>query len=84
MLYSTPEMIEARHKAGLQSSVDTIERCGNSRQRAEQLVSAWSQGIRADAESAGKADDALIEAPTTPKKRPRALLTDEEVDTLRR
>ncbi len=60
-----------------------MEHCGNRRPRVERLVSAWNQGIRADAESDGEADDPLIGASAEPKKRPRTRLTDEEVDAMR-
>ena len=65
------------------TAVEAMERCGNRRPRVERLASAWSQGIREDAESEGEADDPLIEASTEPKKRPRTRLTDEEVDAMR-
>ena len=63
--------------------VDAMERCGNRRPRVERLVSAWNQGIRADAEPDGGADDPLIGAAAEPKKRPRTRLTDKEVDAMR-
>ena len=63
--------------------MEAIGRCGNRRQRVERLVSAWNQGIRADAEADGEADDPLIGASAEPKKRPRTRLTDEEVDAMR-
>ena len=65
------------------SVVDAMERCGNRRPRVERLVSAWNQGIRADAESENGADDPLIGASAEPKKRPRTRLTDTEVDAMR-
>ena len=63
--------------------VEAMERCGNRRPRVERLVSAWNQGVCADAESDGEADDPLIGASAEPKKRPRTRLTDEEVDAMR-
>jgi len=64
-------------------AVEAMERCGNRRPRVERLVSAWNQGVCADAESDGEADDPLIGASAEPKKRPRTRLTDEEVDAMR-
>lgn len=63
--------------------VEAMERCGNRRPRVERLVSAWNQGVCADAESDGEADDPLIGVSAEPKKRPRTRLTDEEVDAMR-
>lgn len=63
--------------------VEAMERCGNRRPRIQKLVSAWNQGIRADADAEGEADDALIGASAEPKKRPRTRLTDSEVDAMR-
>lgn len=63
--------------------MDLTEHYGNRRQRVERLVSAWSQGIRDDAESEDGADDPLIDASAEPKKRPRTRLTDKEVDAMR-
>lgn len=63
--------------------VEAIGRCGNRRPRVQKLVSAWNQGIRDDADPESEADDALIEAATEPKKRPRTRLTDKEVDAMR-
>ena len=63
--------------------MEAMEHCGNRRPRVERLVSAWNQGIRADAEADGEADDPLIGASAEPKKRPRTRLTDEEVDAMR-
>lgn len=65
------------------TSVEAMERCGNRRPRVERLVSAWNQGVCADAESDGEADDPLIGVSAEPKKRPRTRLTDEEVDAMR-
>ena len=69
--------------AGLRVSVDAMERCGNRRPRVERLVSAWSQGLGADAEPVGEDDDPRVGASAEPKKRPRTRLTDEEVDAMR-
>lgn len=63
--------------------VDAMERCGNRRPRVERLVSAWSRGVRGDAEADGEADDPLIGVSAEPKKRPRTRLTDSEVDAMR-
>lgn len=63
--------------------MDVMVRCGNRRPRVERLVSAWNQGIRADAAPVGEPDDPLIGAAAEPSKRPRTRLTDEEVDAMR-
>ena len=63
--------------------VEAMERCGNRRPQVERLVSAWDQGTRGDAEPDGEADDPLIGVSAEPKKRPRARLTDTEVDAMR-
>ena len=67
----------------MSETVDAMERCGNRRPRVERLVSAWSQGIREDADSAGEPDDPLIEASAEPRRRARTRLTDNEVDAMR-
>jgi hypothetical protein len=74
---------EAGQGSNVTGYVEAMERCGNRRPRVERLVSAWNQGIRADAEADGEADDPLIGASAEPKKRPRTRLTDEEVDAMR-
>lgn len=60
-----------------------MERCGNSRQRVQKLVSAWNQGSQRGGDAVGEADDALIGASAEPKKRPRTRLTGTEVDAMR-
>ena len=63
--------------------MDSIDHYGNRRQRVERLVSAWNQGVRADAEPEDGADDPSIGASAEPRRRARTPLTDDEVDTMR-
>ncbi|MFZ2625075.1 MAG: hypothetical protein WAX29_07555, partial [Propionibacterium sp.] len=63
--------------------VEAMERCGNRRPRVARLVSAWNQGIREGADSAGELDGRRIGVSAEPKKRPRTRLTDKEVDAMR-
>jgi hypothetical protein len=67
----------------LMTMVEATDRCGNRRPRVERLVSAWNQGIRAEARSDEGADDPLIGTAAEPKNRPRTRLTDEEVGVMR-
>ena len=46
-------------------------------------MSAWNPGSQRDGDTAGEADDALIDASAKPKKRPRTQLTDKEMDAMR-
>lgn len=60
-----------------------MERYGNRRPRVQKLVSAWNQGIRADAESENEAHDPLIGVSAEPSRRPQTRLTGKEVDAMR-
>lgn len=63
--------------------VDAMERCANRRPQVGQLVSAWNQNLRGNAELAGEPDDPLIGTSMEPRKRPRTRLTIDEVGAIR-
>ena len=63
--------------------MDSIDHCGNRRQRVEQLVSVWNQASGAAVEPVGESDDPFIAASTEPRRRTRTRLTEEEVDAMR-
>lgn len=81
---AVPDRCAVAGRPGAVRKLDAMEHCGNRRPRVERLVSAWNQGIRADADPDGEPDGPLIGVAAEPKKRPRTRLTDEEVNAMRK